>query len=77
MLNPGCDRIPIESLEWDNPECVFVMVLALAGSYHDHHDHGDYHYLDNHNPKCVFVIVEQVIIITMIKVHFTMTKHDY
>ena len=56
------------------------MVLALAGSYHDyhdHHDHGDYHYLDNHNPKCVFVIVEQVIIITMIKVHFTMTKHDY
>ena len=54
MLNPGCDRIPIESLEWDNPECVFVMVLALAGSYHnyhDYHDHGDYHYLDKHNPK--------------------------
>ena len=30
-INTGCDRIPIESLEWDNPECVFVMVLALAG----------------------------------------------
>ena len=30
-ITTGCDRIPIESLEWDNPECVFVMVLALAG----------------------------------------------
>ena len=49
------------------------MVLALAGSYHDYHDHGDYHHLDNHNPKCVFVIVEQVIITTMIKVLITMT----
>ena len=31
LLNAGCDRIPIESLDLDSPECIFVMVLASAG----------------------------------------------
>ena len=54
VIYPGCDRIPIESLEWDNPECVFVMVLALAGSYHEIQDHdgGDHH----HDYKIIIII---------------------
>eukprot|EP00090_Calanus_glacialis_P014753 TRINITY_DN23618_c0_g1_i1.p1 TRINITY_DN23618_c0_g1~~TRINITY_DN23618_c0_g1_i1.p1 ORF type:complete len:691 (-),score=130.24 TRINITY_DN23618_c0_g1_i1:169-2037(-) len=27
----GCDRIPIESLEWNKPESIFVIILAICG----------------------------------------------
>ena len=29
----GCDRIPIENIEMDSPESVFVMVLASLGEF--------------------------------------------
>ena len=31
----GCDRIPIESLEMDNPESIFVVILAVCGEWAD------------------------------------------
>ena len=29
----GCDRIPIENIEMDSPESIFVMVLASLGEF--------------------------------------------
>lgn len=37
IFNLGCDRIPIESLELDSPECIFVMVLASVGKSKQRH----------------------------------------
>ena len=33
VLVSGCDRIPIENLQMESPESIFVMVLAAFGEY--------------------------------------------